>query len=62
MKQALIASFVALTLTACHHIAANMAVNIIGEPVMRLAVEGGKAAIVAAEEYWREIGDGDALP
>jgi hypothetical protein len=52
----------ALTLTGCQTVAANVATNLaidlVTRPVIHLAMEGGKAAFNAAEDYWREIGDG----
>ena len=50
-----------LPLTGCQSVAGDLAGQIVLEnalrPVVDLAVDGGKAAYQAAEEYWDEINE-----
>ena len=61
MKRFLIILFSVFSLTGCQSVAGDLAGQIVLEsalrPVVDLAVDGGKAAYQAAEEYWDEINE-----
>jgi len=58
VRLSLLAILLIVPLSGCSQhaagLAGNLALNVLGQPIAKLAVEGGKAMYAAASEAWRE--------